>query len=103
MSFNSLISPRIYSMTILNTASPYATVASATQRKGLFVLRRMGRLLNHWIAVAIAKRAREADITYLHHLSDRELRDIGLYRGDLPEGLAEAAKSRIRMQQSIRF
>ena len=90
-------------MTMLNTAPPYATLASAIQRKARFVLKRMAHLLNYWVAAAIAKRARQANITYLHHLSDRELRDIGLYRGDLAEGLAEAAKNRIRMQQSMRF
>jgi uncharacterized protein YjiS (DUF1127 family) len=88
---------------LLNIAQPYATVASAIQRKARFVLKRMGRLLNYWIAAAIATRARQVDSIFLQHLSDRELRDIGLYRGDLAKGLAEAAKSRIRLQQSMRL
>jgi len=92
-----------HSMTMLNTAPSYATVASTIQRKARFVLKYTGHMLNHWIASAIAKRARQADITFLCHLSDRELRDIGLYRGDLAGGLSEAARNRIRMQQSMRF
>src|SRR6185503_7837898 len=32
------------------------------------------------------------------HFSDRELKDIGFTRGDFGEGLAEADRSRIRMQ-----
>jgi uncharacterized protein YjiS (DUF1127 family) len=89
-------------MTMLNTGPSNATVASAIRRKARFVLKHMGHLLNRWIATAIAKRARQEDITFLHHLNDRELRDIGLYRGDLAEGLSEAARNRIRMQQSMR-
>jgi hypothetical protein len=90
-------------MTMLNITRSYATIASTIEGNARFVLKHLGRLLNHWIAASIAKRARQTDITFLHHLSDRELRDIGLYRGDLAEGLAEAAKSRILMQQSMRL
>jgi uncharacterized protein YjiS (DUF1127 family) len=89
-------------MTMLNTSPPYATVTSAIQRRARFVLNHVGRLLSHWIAAAIAERARQADIIVLRHLSDRELKDIGLSRSDIGEGLAEAARRRIRMQQSKR-
>jgi uncharacterized protein YjiS (DUF1127 family) len=89
-------------MTMLNTVRPDATAASAIQRRVRFLLKRMGRLFNHWLAAVIAERARQADIIVLRHLDDRELKDIGLTRGDLGEGLAEAARSRIRMQQSKR-
>jgi uncharacterized protein YjiS (DUF1127 family) len=53
-------------------------------------------------SAAIAERARQADIIVLRHLSDRELKDVDLTRGDLVEGLAEAARCRIRMQRSKR-
>jgi uncharacterized protein YjiS (DUF1127 family) len=89
-------------MTMLNTVSPNAMVASAMQRRTRFLLKRIGRLFNRWLAAAIAEHARRADIAVLRHLSDRELKDIGLTRGDLGEGLAEAARSRIGMQQSKR-
>jgi uncharacterized protein YjiS (DUF1127 family) len=89
-------------MTMLNTIPSNATVASAIQRRARFLLKRLGRLLNHWLAAAIAEQARRADIAVLRRLSDRELKDIGLTRGDLGEGLAEAARSRIGMQRSKR-
>ena len=89
-------------MTMLNTVPPNATVAPAIRRRARFLLKRMGRLLNHWLSAVIAERARQADNIVLRHLSDRELKDIGLTRGDFGEGLAEADRSRIRMQRSKR-
>jgi|SRR5580704_3270457 uncharacterized protein YjiS (DUF1127 family) len=86
-------------MTIINITPHSTTTTSEIQRTlGLF-LNRLGRLINHSIAAAIAHRARQADIDILRRLSDRELKDIGLTRGDIGEGLAEAARYRIRMQQ----
>jgi uncharacterized protein YjiS (DUF1127 family) len=70
-------------MTMLNTVPPNATIASAIQRRARFLLKRMGRLLNHWLSAVIAERARQADIFVLRHLNDRELKDIGLTRSDL--------------------
>jgi uncharacterized protein YjiS (DUF1127 family) len=75
-------------------------VASAIQRRVRFLLKRLGRLLNHWLSAAIAEQKRRADIAVLHHFSDRELKDIGLTRGDLGEGLAEAARIRTGLQRS---
>ena len=89
-------------MTMLNTVPSNATVAAVIRRKARFVLKRMGRLLNHWLAAVIAERARQADIIVLRHLNDRELKDIGLTRGDLGEGRAEAARCRIRRQRPKR-
>jgi uncharacterized protein YjiS (DUF1127 family) len=89
-------------MTMLNTVPPNATAAPAIQQGVRALLNRIGRALNRWISAVIAERARQADIVVLRHLSDRELKDIGLTRGDLDEGLKEAARSRIRKQQSTR-
>jgi uncharacterized protein YjiS (DUF1127 family) len=74
-------------MTILNTAGPNATTAPAIPRTARFLLKHIGRLLNRWISAVIRQRARQADIVVLRHFSDRELKDIGLTRGDLGEGL----------------
>ena len=41
-----------------------------------------------------------AEPTFLHRLSDRELKDFGLNRLQIDEGLAEAATARSRRQQS---
>jgi uncharacterized protein YjiS (DUF1127 family) len=91
-----------FAMTMLNTARARATTAPVIPRTARFLLKRIGRLLNHWISAVIEQRARQADIIVLRHFSDRELKDIGLTRGDLGEGLAEAARYRIRMQPSKR-
>jgi uncharacterized protein YjiS (DUF1127 family) len=63
-----------------------------------FVLR-LARLINGLVAVAIARRERQAQLTTLRGLSDRDLKDIGLYRSMIDYGLAEAAKNRSRCQQ----
>jgi uncharacterized protein YjiS (DUF1127 family) len=89
-------------MTMLNFTPPYVPTASAI-RSGLSrVLTRLGRFINYIVAAEIARRARQADIVVLRKLSDRELKDIGLSRGDIGEGLAEAARYRSRMQQPRR-
>jgi uncharacterized protein YjiS (DUF1127 family) len=89
-------------MTILNI-TPNSETTASTIRKGLwFVATRLGHLINRWVAAEIARRARAADIAILRQFSDRELKDIGLTRGDLREGLAEAARCRIRKQLTER-
>ena len=89
-------------MTILNITPNSETTASIIRRGLRFVVTRLGHLVNRWVAAEIARRARVADIAILRQLSDRELKDIGLTRGDLGEGLAEAARCRIREQQTER-
>ena len=89
-------------MTLLNITPPHATAAFAIQRRVLFFLKAVDRTLKRWMAAVIAERARQADIIVLRQLNDRELKDIGLTRGDLREGSIEAARTRNRMQQSRR-
>jgi len=48
-------------MTMSNTVPPNATIAPAIRRRARFLLKRMGRLLNHWLSAVIAERARQAD------------------------------------------
>jgi uncharacterized protein YjiS (DUF1127 family) len=48
----------------------------------------------------IAHREQQAQRFILHSLSDRELKDFGLNRLQIDEGLAEAATARSRRQQS---
>jgi uncharacterized protein YjiS (DUF1127 family) len=87
-------------MTMLNTAPRYAP---PTIRRGAVVfLARIGRFLNSWIAAAIAHRERQASLAVLRLLNDRELKDIGINRCDIGDGLAERAKARLSMQQSER-
>jgi uncharacterized protein YjiS (DUF1127 family) len=87
-------------MTMLN-AIPRCAVSRTTVRRGVdILLTRIGRLINRWTAAAIARHERQADLFALRQLNDRELKDIGLYRGDIVGNLTEAAKYRIRMQQT---
>jgi uncharacterized protein YjiS (DUF1127 family) len=85
-------------MTMLNTTSQYA--APAIRRGAAVALARLGRLVNNWIAAFIAHRECQANLAALRHLSDRELKDIGLYRCEIGDALAERARARQRMQQS---
>jgi uncharacterized protein YjiS (DUF1127 family) len=87
-------------MTMLNTAPRYA---APTIRRGIaFFLARIGRSFNGWIAAVIAHRERQASLVALRHLNDRELKDIGINRCDIGDGLAERARARLSMQQSER-
>jgi uncharacterized protein YjiS (DUF1127 family) len=85
-------------MTMLNAIPSGATSRTIVRRRAVILLTRIGRLINRWIAAAIARHERQADLFALHQLSDRELKDMGLYSEDIGGDLAEAAKSRNRMQ-----
>ncbi len=45
--------------------------------------RRLRRLVNNWVAAAIAYREHQATLSALGKLSDAELKDFGVYRGSL--------------------
>ena len=84
-------------MTLMNIATrPHSAIML---RRRLYVLvRQLGRLIDSCVAAIIAELERRAEIAALRHLSDRELKDIGLYRGQIEGGLAEAARDRLRQQ-----
>jgi uncharacterized protein YjiS (DUF1127 family) len=46
-------------------------------------LNRMKRFIAVRIAAALARRQRRAAISQLRHMTDRELQDIGVYRGNM--------------------
>jgi uncharacterized protein YjiS (DUF1127 family) len=46
-------------------------------------MRRLGHLVDAWVAAMIESRERQAAIYALNRLSDRDLRDIGLDRGSI--------------------
>jgi uncharacterized protein YjiS (DUF1127 family) len=89
-------------MTMLNNTSPYAVTAPRIRRGAAIFLARLGSLINRWIAALIAHRERQAALVALRHLSDRDLKDIGISRGEIGDALAEAARERLRMQNSQR-
>jgi uncharacterized protein YjiS (DUF1127 family) len=87
-------------MTMLNTTPRYVTPPI---RRGVAVfLARLGRLVNRVIAAAIAHRERQANLVALRHLSDRDLKDIGIYRCEIGDALEERAQARQRMQRTQR-
>jgi uncharacterized protein YjiS (DUF1127 family) len=87
-------------MTMLNNTSPYAATAPGIRRGAAIFLARVGRLINRWIAAAIAHRERQAALVALCHLSDRDLKDSGISRSQIGDALAERAQERSRMQHS---
>ena len=66
------------------------------------IRRRLTVLLNRWVAAMIAHREREAARFVLGHPNDRALKDIGIYRSQIDDGLAEIARRRVRLQRSER-
>jgi uncharacterized protein YjiS (DUF1127 family) len=89
-------------MTMLNITSRYSTTAPAIRRAAGRFVTRIRRFIDHGIAALIARHERQADLFYLRQMSERELKDMGLTRGDLGVGLAEAARARIEMQRRDR-
>ena len=90
-------------MTMLNSTSSHfarsAARPSPAYRKARFFLKALAHMLNGWIAAAIARRERQANLCILRKLGDRELRDMGLSRNQIGEGLREAAKERAELQK----
>jgi uncharacterized protein YjiS (DUF1127 family) len=66
-------------MTILNTSN-YSVTPISFRRSIRFFIIQLARLLNGWVATAIAQRVRHAQLTVLRSLRDRDLKDIGVYR-----------------------
>jgi uncharacterized protein YjiS (DUF1127 family) len=85
-------------MTMLNTVPRYA--APTVRRRVVVLLARLRRFVNSLIAAMIAHRERQAALAALRHLSNRDLRDIGIYRCEIDDRLAERAQARRRMQPS---
>ena len=50
--------------------------------------RYMKRYINNWVAAAIAHRERQAALFALRHLDDRNLKDMGLYRGNIDNAVS---------------
>ena len=90
-------------MTMLNSTSSHfarsAARPSPAYRKARFVLKSLAHLINGWIAAAIAQRERQANLYILRKLGERELRDMGLSRNRIGDGLREAAEERAELQK----
>ena len=75
------------------------TTPTAVQRSTRNFARGVFRVINNFVAAIIAERERQANLTILRNLSDRELWDIGLARSQI--GAGEAAKERALLQKSL--
>ena len=84
-------------MTLLNSSYAYPGT-SYVRRSFRSASRRFLVLINRWVAAFLARREYQANVAVLHNLSDRELRDMGLYRGQIGTALEEAAKYRALRQ-----
>jgi uncharacterized protein YjiS (DUF1127 family) len=87
-------------MTLMTTTTR-SHAATTTRRRLSVFMRRLGRLLDGCVASIIAELERRAEIDALRRLSDRQLKDIGLYRGQIEGGLKEAARDRLRQQLTL--
>jgi len=88
-------------MSMLNHTSDFSSAPFLIRRSIRAFGRRLARAVNNAIAVVIAQREHQANLTVLRNLSDRDLRDIGLSRSQIGNGLAEAAKDRLRSQRQL--
>jgi uncharacterized protein YjiS (DUF1127 family) len=77
------------------------TTPNALQRSTRLFARSIVRVINNFVAAVIAQREHQANLTVLRTLSDRELMDMGLTRGQIGVGLAEAAKERVLLQRRL--
>ena len=76
---------------------PLATARNQSSVGGFLVWLR--HLVDHLVAAAIVRHQRQAELAALRKLSDRELKDIGICRGEIDYALDEAAKIRARLQR----
>jgi uncharacterized protein YjiS (DUF1127 family) len=89
-------------MSLLNHTSDYSSAPFLIRRSIRSFGRGIFRAINTAIAVLIAQREHQANLTILRNFTDRELRDIGLSRNQIGiAGLAEAAKDRMRVQRQL--
>ena len=81
-------------MTMPSTTTNAPT--SATRRNAIILLARLRRVVNVWVAEALAYREREAALCALRQYDDRELRDVGLYRCKIEQVVGNASHRRMR-------
>jgi uncharacterized protein YjiS (DUF1127 family) len=75
------IASHLLAVGVLGPATPGVLARLRSCVGGFFG--RLKRLFDDWIAAGLARRERQAAIFALRHFSDRELKDIGLYRGSI--------------------
>jgi uncharacterized protein YjiS (DUF1127 family) len=93
---------RITTMSLLDGISDFSSAPMAIQRSIKAFARGVFRVINNAVAAFIAYREYQANLAILRSLTDRELRDMGLERGQIGIGLATAANERT-LRQSRRL
>jgi uncharacterized protein YjiS (DUF1127 family) len=78
-------------MTMLTNIPPSHALGAVAWKGLIILLARLRRLVNRWVAAAIAHRERQARFVALHGLDDRQLKDIGLSGGQIDEVTAAKA------------
>jgi hypothetical protein len=81
-------------MTMITTVQP-ATILTM-QRRAVVLLARLRRVLNGWVAAAIARRERQASWFALRQLDDREPDYTRLYHGPIDDVFEKVARLRKR-------
>ncbi len=81
---------------------PRARIRTSPVASPLVPPARLKRLLNGWMAAAIAYRERQAAWLALHQAGDRDLNNKRIYRGPIDDALERAARlrKRRRLKQS---
>jgi uncharacterized protein YjiS (DUF1127 family) len=85
-------------MSILDSISDFSSTPIAIRKSIKGFARGLFRVVNNVIAAIIAQREYQANLAILRCLTDRELRDMGLERGQIGAGLAAAARDRALSQ-----
>jgi hypothetical protein len=75
---------------------PRARIRTSPVASPLVLPTRVKRLLNGWMAAAIAYRERQAAWLALHQAGDRDLHNKRIYRGPIDDALERAARLRKR-------
>jgi uncharacterized protein YjiS (DUF1127 family) len=78
-----------------NLAGDLAQIRSGP---GSLLVSRCKWLVDRIVAAAIARHQRQVELFVLRNLTDRELKDIGIYRDQLGSGLADAARARAQLR-----
>jgi uncharacterized protein YjiS (DUF1127 family) len=86
-------------MTMLSTTTSMSA-PSVLRRRAIILLARLRRSVNNWVADVLAHRERQAAIHALHEFSDHQLKDIGLYRGQIENAINGGSRDRMPARRS---
>jgi len=86
-------------MTLLNSDIGYSATCRVWKLANAIYGWLYGQL-NERVADFLAHREHQATLAMLHSFSDRELRDMGLHRGQIGSALEDAANYRLSRQKA---